>query len=385
VTVESCDVVVLGLGAMGAASLFHLAKAGVRAIGVEPHDIPHALGSSYGSSRVIRKAYFEDARYVPFLERSYALWHALEEESGATLYTKTGCINLGPRDHPDLRSVVGTVTQHALPYELLDAAAIRERFPAFRVDDDVVGVFEEDAGILQPERCTTTHCELAVRHGARIHAHERVIDVRTRAGGVDVVTDKRSIACGHVVVSMGPWLPSTSLAAVQSVSAKMHAIRQMQLWFAPPNATFAHGMFPVFIQFGRPERSEGTYYGMPPHQGNGVKVCRHGGGVTTTPDTIDRDVRDTDVEDVRGYMRRSLPALAEEPLTRSAVCMYTMTPDANFVVGRVDERATILGGFSGHGFKMASVIGEIASELATKGKTTLDISLFDPARLSAPL
>lgn len=362
---DTCDVVVIGLGAMGAASLFHLAKAGVRAVGIEQHDIPHALGSSYGSSRVIRKAYFEDARYVPFLERSYALWRELEQDSGESLYTRTGCINLGPREHPDLRSVVGTVTTHALPYELLNARAIHERFPAFRVDDDVVGVYEEDAGILAPERCTIAHVDGAKRRGARVHVHERVIDMRMRADGVDVVTDKRTIACAHVVRAMGPWLGH----------ARLHVTRQMQLWFAPPNEAFA---IPVFIQFGRDR--EGTYYGMPPHEGQGVKVCRHGGGVTTTPDTIDRDVRDADVEDVRGYLRRSLPALARQPLTRSAVCMYTMTPDANFVVGR-DERVTVLGGFSGHGFKMASVVGEIASELATNGRTRFDVSFFDPARL----
>lgn len=395
---ETCDVVVVGLGGMGAAALAHLARVRprLRVVGVEQHEIPHAFGSSHGSSRVIRTAYFEDPRYVPLLYRSYELWRELERDSGAQLYTQTGCLNLGPRAHPLMRSLLECVRVHALPHDLLDAAALRKRFPAFSVDDEVIGLHEEDAGILQPEKCTAAHVEVAVRNGARVLVHERVLrlDVTATATAtgkaIDVVTDKRTLSCAHVVLSIGPWLPSVPGAALYSplasLMSRMTAQRQVQLWFAPPNETFAFGAFPVFIHFGRYE-GDGAYYGMPPHGGNGVKVCRHGGGVPTTPDVVDRSTTAADIDDVRAFLRRTLPALGDEPVTRSEVCMYTMTPDAHFVVGRPpidpidDAPIVVLGGFSGHGYKMASAIGEIACELVTSGRSQQDISIFDPARL----
>lgn len=389
---ETCDVVVLGLGGMGAAALYHLAKKRLRVVGVEQHVVPHALGSSHGSSRVIRKAYFEDARYVPILERSYALWKELEHESGAQLYTRTGCLNVGPRDHDDIRALVACVQEHALPHELLDARAIEQRFPAFRMRDDVLGVLEEDAGVLAPERCTAAHVARAVANGARVHAHERVVDVRVTSQGVEVRTDRRAIACGHVVVAAGPWLPSlANVPGVARIARLLRVTRQVQLWFAPGGATYAFGAFPVFIELGVPVASGGestaAYYGMPPLHGDGVKVCRHGDGATTSPDAIDRTVHERDIEDVRAYLTASLPRLAEEPVTRSAVCMYTMTPDGHFAVGELDDgtshgRVVLLGGFSGHGYKMACAMGEIVSELVVDGKSRLDIALFDPARLA---
>jgi sarcosine oxidase/N-methyl-L-tryptophan oxidase len=219
---------------------------------------------------------------------------------------------------------------------------------------------------------------------------QRVREVRVEGDRVIVVTDADTLRARRVVLSVGPWLPSLGaglvVPGVRELCAKLVVLRQVQCWFEPPPATApaapaapaADGL-PAFIQFLDDGRA---YYGIPAFGGDGVKVCRHGGGApVASPDALDRRVHAADVDDVRGFLRGALPALAAQPLTRGAVCMYTMSPDGHFVVGALAEgKVVVLGGFSGHGFKMASAIGEIASELALDGKAALDVSLFDPAR-----
>lgn len=382
---EQFDVVVLGVGGMGAAALCHLAKRGCRAIGIEQHEIAHGFGSSHGISRVIRKVYFEDPRYVPLLERSYQLWRQLEVDVGAPLLHVTGCLNLGTRDHELMVAVLENARLHRLPHEVLEASAIRSRFPAFHVNDDVIGVYEDDAGILAVEPCTQAHVTMARRHGAVVREHTEVKDVEMGAR-VRVTTSHGVIEASSIVFACGPWSPTSPF--MSRIAHRLVATRQVQTWFPSSLPHFSKGRFPVFIHFfeGRSAKRGGVvegrnFYGMPPFGGAGVKIARHGGGVATTPDSVERTPTAADEEEVRSYLRSALPEL-DGPTSAMEVCMYTMTPDEHFLVGHVPghSNAVVLGGFSGHGYKMATVMGEIAADLVVDGRTRHEIAFFDPAR-----
>lgn len=373
----SFQTIVVGVGAMGSAALAHLAARGVRALGIEQHALGHALGSSHGHSRVIRKAYFEDPRYVPLLQRSYALWRSLEEETGQSLIVPAGCLNFGPGDHPSIQLVLESARRHALLHEVLDEAEIRARWPALRPNRGDVGVLDPEGGIVPPERCVLAHAGVARARGALIHEHERVVSIHPGT----VETDRARYACETVIVTQGPWIAQHGMV---SCPIPLRVMRQVQLWFAPRAGTedlFALGRFPVFIHF----LADRAYYGMPRFGqgsvGGAVKVCRHHGGPDADPETLDRIVRDEDVEDVRGWIRVHAPD-ADGPLVHGEVCMYTNTPDENFVVGPHPElsRVILAAGFSGHGFKLAPVIGEILADLALEGRTAHDISFFSPTR-----
>jgi sarcosine oxidase len=381
-TAMKFDVLVLGVGGMGAAALAHLAARGVRTIGIEQDEVPSRIGSSVGQTRIIRKAYFEDARYVPLLGRSYALWRELEAETRQTLFVRTGCLNLGPADHPDIAGVLESVRVHHLPHERLGAAGVRERFPAFVPAEGDIGVFEEDAGYLRVEACTEAHADVALKHGAELRARTSVRRVSISPTEVRATLGTgEEIAADTLVVAAGPWLPKLELA---DGLPPLVVTRQLQCWFEPRDLDLARApRMPAFIHF----TATGAYYGLPitDDGARGIKVCRHYGGEPTSPEMLDRSLRPADEADVRSYIVDHLPN-ASGPLVHAQACMYTTTPDAHFVVGLHPRHSNVvvLGGFSGHGYKLATVMGEIAAELATRGRTDHDISLFDPSRRAAP-
>lgn len=376
---QRVDVVVIGLGAMGSAALMHLARRGVRVVGIEQHGLGHDRGSSTGESRIIRKAYFEDPRYVPLLERSYALWRELEHETSTSLLTTTGCLTMGRPSHPAIIGVKRSVHEHGLAHELLDAGEIRRRFPVFAPHDDDVGVFEAEGGVLSPEACNRAHVDVARRHGASLILKERVVDVGIGTAGATVTTEQGTrIMARHVVVASGPWWATQPF--LRDLARPLVVTRQVQCWFGAGDVVDVSAM-PAFIQFSD-DLTAPAFYGLPPHGGRGVKVCRHGGGARTTADTVDREVHASDVDEVRGYLRRHLLTV-DGPAEHTKVCLYTMTPDEHFIVGThpAHDHVVVLGGFSGHGFKMASAIGEIAADLVEHGASSVDLGLFDPARL----
>jgi sarcosine oxidase len=390
VTSSRWDVLVLGVGGMGAAALAHLAGRALRVIGIEQDDVPSTRGSSVGQTRIIRKAYFEDARYVPLLHRAYDLWRALEDESDETtpLYVRTGCLNLGPAEHPAIRGVRESVARHRLPHERLDADEVRRRFPAFEPVVGDIGIYEEDAGYLRVEACTRAHARVAEAKGAVLRTRTAVRELTLVADGVRATLDGGEvIEAKRMIVSAGPWLASTSmLGDLARDLPPLVVTRQAQLWFRPRNEALAQvPAMPAFIHF----VGDHAYYGLPlakplPVGEAGVKVCRHHGGEVTTAETVDRAAREEDERDVRGYIGAHLPN-AGGPLLHTQVCMYTSTPDQHFIVGPHPRwpQVIILGGFSGHGYKMASVMGEIAADLVERGESRLDISLFDPTRFGS--
>ena len=385
------DSIVIGLGGMGAAACFHLARRGQRVLGLEQFDIPHDLGGSHGSSRVIRLAYFEDPRYVPLVRRAYQLWHELEIVANERLIVSTGGIDLGRADCEAMIGVQAALREHQIPFELLDGDAVRRRFPAFQPPADHVGIFQSEAGFVIPERCTIAHLEAAMRQGARCQARERVTAWNTANGRVIVTTDRGSYESRRLIVTAGAWLPEL----LRDLAIPIHVERQVMAWFCPERPDdFEVGRMPVFIHHltshdcrtlglaSRADSPAAAFYGVPHHGRPGVKVCRHHGGALTTPSAIDRTPRQADEDELRAYLARCMPG-ANGPLMAVKVCMYDNTPDQHFIVDRHPRHAEVIvaGGFSGHGYKFASVIGEIAADLALDGRTAHPIGCFQIGRL----
>ncbi|MFT3710893.1 MAG: N-methyl-L-tryptophan oxidase [Archangium sp.] len=364
---SSVDAVVLGVGGVGASALMHLAKRGAQVVGFEQHGVAHDRGSSHGGTRVIRKAYGEGSAYVPLLVRAYELWRELERESGASLLHLVGCLNLGPREHAFIRGVIESARQHSLPHEVLDAVALRERFPVFQPAAGDVGVFESDAGLLAVEDCTRAHVKVAKANGAKLR-EERVEELVVERDSVVV----NGVRARKLVVAAGAWLQSQKW--FPELANKLTVRRQVQCWF--PRVPSSNDL-PCFIHLLDDGRS---FYGLPAYGARGPKVCQHKDGQVTTADAVNRATSDADSDPVREYLRAHLPSL-DAPPTERKTCLYSMTRDEHFLVGALpDSPVIVLGGFSGHGFKFASVLGEIAADLVGRGRCRFDLSLFNPLR-----
>jgi len=372
--VEEVDVVVVGLGVMGAATLAALARRGVRAVGLERFDVPHALGSSHGGTRVIRKAYYEDPRYVPLLHDAWDAWRRLEREVGEPLLLQTGGLHFGPADSPGLQGVLDAVGRHVLAHEVLDARAICARYPVFAPASGDVGVLEREAGVLFAERSVQALIEVALRGGAAVHAREALSALDLDGPRVVIRTARRALACRRVVLTLGPWWPEH--APIRAPVA-LEVERQVQLWVRPADpAAFRPDRLPVFLRFG--VDPDDLFYGLPEAHFPGLKVAAHHGGEATSPEHVDRTLRPDDEARVRRFLVAHLPS-ANGPLLAARVCLYTNSADAHFRLGlHPDAPDVVVGtGFSGHGFKLAPVVGEILADYAVDGTSRRPIDLFD--------
>ncbi len=374
------EVIVVGLGGMGSATVRQLAARGVRVLGLERFTPAHDRGSSHGGSRVIRQSYFEDPAYVPLLLRAYELWEEAEKaltsyRGSVDLLTLTGGLYLGPPESTTFAGSLAAAREWDLPHEVLDAAAVRARFPTFTPGDDEVGVYEERAGFVRPEATVAAHLDLAARDGADLRFGVQVLDITETAEGVRVRTTDGSFEAGHVVVSPGSWAPGL----LADLGVPLRVERQVQYWFAPPRGVAPFVDHPVYVS----ELASGAQiYGFPSIDGpdGGVKVAFFRRGRDTDPDALDRVVTDDEITEMRDRVAATLPGLAG-PVVKTVPCMYTTTPDEHFVIRR-EANVTIGCGFSGHGFKFVPVIGEILADLATTGSTAHSIALFDPRRFA---
>ncbi len=379
---HSADVIVVGLGAMGAAAARALSRRGLSVLGLDRFAPPHARGSSHGDSRIIREAYFEDPSYVPLVQRSYLLWEELEREGGESLLTRTGGLMIGPRDGVLVAGALRSAERHALPHEVLDAAAISARVPAFRPRADWIGVFEPNDGVLRPEAGIAAMLAVARRHGAVLRTHEPARSWRADGRGVSVTTARGTYRAERCVLAAGPWMPRLVPELPLTVA------RQVLFWFETVGVRTAHdaGVCPISIW----EYGEGRmFYGFP-RSAKGVKVALHHGGSPADPDRLDREVRPDEVAEARRLLQEYMP-FASGPLNETAVCMYTNTPDEHFVIDRhpAHPQALIVSACSGHGFKFAPVVGEAVADLLVEGRTRHDLGRFgarrfDEARPSAP-
>lgn len=374
---NSYDVIVIGLGGMGSAAAYHLAARGNRVLGLEKFTPAHDQGSSHGGSRIIRQSYFEDPAYVPLLLRAYELWEQLAQDSQREVYRITGGLFIGP---PDCETVAGSLLaarEWSLPHEVFDARELAARFPNFTPAPADIAVYEAKAGFARPELTVQAHIDLALAAGADLRFGEQVLDWSETAGGVRVSTAAASYTAGQVVICPGAWAPK--LLAEFGIPITIE--RQVLYWLDPVGGTAAFEDQPIYID----ENASGEQiYGFPSIDGpaGGVKVAFFRKGQECTPDTIDRVVHPQEIAEMCARVSQLLPALDGE-CVHSATCMYSNTPDQNFVIARHPDSAnvTVACGFSGHGFKFVPIVGEILADLAMTGTTPHPIALFDPLRL----
>lgn len=372
------DVIVVGLGGMGSAAAYQLARRGRRVLGLDRYAPVHNQGSSHGGSRITRQAYFEDPAYVPLVRRANELWPEIEAGSGRRIRYTTGGVMIG---RPGSRTVAGSLAsarQWGLTHELLDAAEIRRRFPTMRPADDDIALYEADAGLLVPEAAVAAHLLLAARAGAELHHEEPVTRWETDGGGVRVYTRDAVYTAGRLVLCPGAWAPDL----LADLGVPFTVERQVQYWFAPRGGVtpFLPDRHPIYIWEAENGRQ---FYGFPAHNepADGVKIAFFRGGQTCGPATIDRQVHPAEIATIAEFAARYVPD-APGTFLRAATCMYTNTPDEHFVIARhpAHEQVVVACGFSGHGFKFVPVVGEILADLATEGTTGHPIGLFDPRR-----
>jgi len=378
---ETWQAVVVGLGAMGSAALYHLGRSGGRVAGIDRFYPPHDQGSSHGRSRVIRQAYFESPAYVPLVLRAYELWAELEHASGRRLMTETGGLMIGSPSSDVFRGSLDSARKHGLEHVVYETGELGARFPQFAFDPQCMGLYETRAGVLVPERCIEAHLELAGRCGATMHFGEPVASILGLGtkSPLEVITARHRFQTERVVMCGGPWTSEL----IPPLEIPLTVERQVTHWFDPGSEirSFLPSRFPVFVR----EHGDGTVaYGIPAVEGarGGVKFAFHSpSGQRCTPETLSRTVTEQEIDRARSYLRRYLPALAGRHL-RSVACMYTLTPDRHFVIDfhPADPRLIIAAGFSGHGFKFASVFGEVLAELADRGRTGWDLSTFSARR-----
>lgn len=371
------DVIVIGGGGMGSMAAAELARRGARVIVLDRFPPPHDRGSSHGQSRLIRLAYFEHPDYVPLLRAAYRRWRDLELASGRHLLTESGLLLAGPPDGEAVRGTLHAAALHRLAVDRLPADAAMDRYPQLRLPADWLLLHEGCGGWLRVEDCVRAALELAVGHGARLETGVTAVDWRADGARVVVDTDRGPYAADRLVIAAGPWaggllhLPSIPLVV----------LRKGLFWFAPrARAAFEPGAFPCFA-FDTPA---GFFYGFPALDGGGVKVAEHSGGVAVgDPLSVKRQVDPAEQSRVEAVLAAHLPG-ALGPLIASATCLYTMSPDGHFILGLHpgDPRVAIAAGFSGHGFKFASVVGDILADLALGGRTDHPIGFLAPTRFA---
>jgi sarcosine oxidase len=369
------DVIVIGVGGMGSAAVHHAAARGARVLGLEQFDIPHDLGSSHGLSRIIRLAYWEHPDYVPLVTRAYALWRELETAAAEQLLVVTGSIDAGGAASANVAGARAACQRFALNYDELDSGALTARFPGYRLPADTVAIYQPDGGVLRPERCITAHVALARKHGAEVHGRERVLGWDEEGGAVRVRTTNDTYRAARLILTAGPWTGSL----IPRTGSVLSPERQVMLWTeARRPELFEAAVFPVFYV----SLDAGPFYGFPIHDGHGFKIGKyHHRGEAANPDTMDRACSAEDEAVLREGIRQYFPD-ADGPTLAMKTCLFTNTPDEHFVIDMLTAapRVCLAAGFSGHGFKFCSVVGEILADLALDGATRHDISLFSLAR-----
>lgn len=363
------DVIVVGVGGIGSAVVEALTRRGLSVLGIERYSVGHDRGSSHGDSRIVRLAYFEHPDYVPLLRAAFDAWGAVERRTGERLVHRTGIVHAGLPESEVLAGVRKSAAEHDLAIENWSAAECRERFPALQPGDELEIVYEEVAGFVEVERATRGFARDAVEAGARILEGEVVRRIEADAKGVRVETDRTTAVADSLVVTAGPWTAEL-LPELFGVGAAMplEVRRKVVSWHgAPADHDLESRQLPCFF-FDVPG---GWFYGFPAIDAKGVKVGDHAGGdVVTSPTTADREVRDAELEGRRAFLASTMPRVTPAAGATS-VCFYTMTPDENFVIDRHPEhdRVLIAAGFSGHGYKFAPILGEIAADHLLLGKT----------------
>jgi sarcosine oxidase len=380
---DSYDAIVVGVGGIGSAVTYHLADRGLDVLGLERFDVPNARGSSHGSTRIVRRVQHEGADYVPLAERAYDLWRDLERETGRDLLHVTGSVHAGSPGSGLVADARQACDAHGIPYETLDAAELGERFPGYDLPEEFRAVYQSEGGFLACEQCTVAHVEAAHRAGATIRARERVLEWSETTEGVRVQTDKGRYEAGELVLTAGPW----TRELFPELAAETVPVRAVMAWIQPERPElFTPESFPVFVLRDGTAESEsalaGGGYGFPQYDVPGFKVGLGDPQPVADPEATDREPTQAEEELHRRFVERYFPDGAG-PTMGLTTCMWTMSGDDHFLLGRPagHDSVTVGAGFSGHGYKFASVIGEVLADYAERGETDHDVSMFDVNRV----
>lgn len=358
------DVIVLGLGAIGSAVLYTLAQRGLRVCGVEQHGTPNEFGSSHGTLRAIRKAYFEHPDYIPLVNRAYELWEELDARASETLLIKNGLVTSGRPGSEVMRGLDSCYAEHDLAHENLSSVEAKQRFPNFSFPEDHRVIFDPFGGCLFVENCVARYIELAEASGADVRIHRPAASWKVDSKSVSVDLGNEQFEASALVLCLGPWMKDV----LNEVGVELTVKRKVQLWYDSPRIeSYSAPDFPCFSI----DLDDGFYYGFPAVDERGIKVAEHSGGRTVDdPSALERGLDADDEAGILPFLNLTLPGL--EPIrTQFSVCMYTNTRDDNFILDVHPEhpRVVIGCGFSGHGFKFAPVVGEILADLAIDGRT----------------
>lgn len=379
------DVVVAGLGAMGSAAAYQLATAGVSVLGLDPYQPPHTRGSTHGDTRITRVAVGEGPEYVPLVRRSHEIWRELEDRTGAEILSQCGGLVMAPPQasfamHGSgsfLERTVAAAEAFDIEHERLGTAELAARFPQFALAGDEQGCYEPGAGFVRPESAVEAQLRLARERGATLAFGERVVGYDDHGTHVTVRTTNQTVEASALVVTTGPWVSEL----VPELASVVRILRQVLFWFDLRDPSSYPGLrdSPVYIWWPGGDLGE-VIYGFPMVDGpdGGAKVAREQYVVDTTPDDVDRSVGPDEIEEMyERCVRDRLPALSGR-CVKTAVCLYTVTPDSRFVIDRLPSMPNVIvaSPCSGHGFKHSAAIGECLAQLATQGHSAIDLSPF---------
>ena len=379
----SFDVIVIGVGSMGSSACYHLAKRGYKVLGIEQFYITHELGSHSGQSRIIRKAYFEHPDYVPLLNKAYENWQELQMETGEQIYYPTGLAYFGEPDNEMIKGVRLSADRFNIPLENLNTDSDRQWSSQFKIPDNFELLFEPDAGFVTPEKAIKLYTAQAIKKGAAIHTKEKIINWKKDGTGIVVITGKNSYRCNKLVISAGAW----SAKMIPGFDETITVTRQCAAWIKPKKpGDFLIDHFPCWMI--ADNLYPGCYYGFPilpkekfgePY---GLKIAYHYPGEITDPDKTNRETTKEDINNITYALKKYFPTMIDS-VTTVKTCLYSNTPDENFIIDKLpgfEDHVTIACGFSGHGFKFASVVGEILANLAIEGKTKHPIGFLNAKR-----
>ncbi len=351
------DIAVIGCGGMGSAVLYHAAQLGSRVLGLEQFDLVHDRGSSHGQTRIIRQAYFEHPNYVPLLLEAYDLWHALEHRHGQQLYFETGLLQVGPPNGIVVPGVLGSAALHRLDVDHFNRNQLIKRFPVFQFTGNCEGVFEKRAGYLRVEQCVQAHLDAAIQDGADIRPRHQLERIQTDSGAIRLVTSKGDFAANRVIFTVGSWMPRWWPNTENNITI----LKKHLHWYDCDDSFMSSRQCPAFLF----ETKEGCFYGFPKVDAAGLKVSEHSGGdPINDPGELNSELNPVDLQRIDHFLANNLHGHFAH--RDHCTCMYTMTNDQHFWIDKHpnDERLLIAGGFSGHGFKFASVIGKLVAQWA---------------------
>ena len=376
---KNYDVIVIGVGSMGSASMYHLAKAGLNVLGLEQFNIVHQNGSYHGETRIIRFSYDEGRQYVDLALHARTLWQDLEQESRSHIFYPIGGLYIAEDGYSRFFDTpIQIAKDYGFDHEILDHQHINERFPAFNLKSGYKGFYEKDSGYLVPENAITAHVQMAQKHGADILDNTLVIDIKVQGDTIEVKTDKDIFSCAKLIVSAGAWM-STLLPTLKE---KITLSRNVICWFQPKHPEKCNNRnMPIYTISDHLSQRKGAAYGFPIHCIPGIKFALHDENAATTLETLDRTVTQKEIDDLYTHAKHYFD-LEDVGAVHSSVCLYSMTPDKHFILGAHPEHENIFlaGGFSGHGFKFSSVVGEIMKDLITTKQCQFDLSSFAPRR-----